>query len=80
MPKAKVAISLNAKLLDRLDALVRAERLPNRSQAIEAALEEKLERLSRARLARECARLDRREERALAEEGLSDEIDTWPEY
>ena len=61
-------------------ALVRDARYPNRSQAIEAALSEKLQRLARTRLAQECARLDPKEERALAEEGLAGSAETWPEY
>jgi metal-responsive CopG/Arc/MetJ family transcriptional regulator len=80
MPKAKVAITIEAKLLDRLDMLVREERFRNRSQAIETALEEKLERLDHIRLAEECGKLDRAEERALAEEGMSGELESWPEY
>jgi metal-responsive CopG/Arc/MetJ family transcriptional regulator len=80
MAKTKVAVSLDAKLVDRLNTLVSQARFPNRSQAIEVALEEKLERLSRARLARECAKLDPREERGLAEEGMGEELASWPEY
>ena len=80
MPKAKIAITLETSLLNGLDALVRQRRFRNRSQAIEAALQEKLERLHRTRLAEECAKLVRAEERALAEEGLHAELGTWPEY
>jgi metal-responsive CopG/Arc/MetJ family transcriptional regulator len=80
MAKTKVAVSLDAKLVDRLNTLVRQARFPNRSHAIEVALEEKLERLSRVRLARECAKLDPREERGLAEEGMHEELASWPEY
>jgi hypothetical protein len=39
-----------------------------------------LERLSRARLARECAKLDTQEEKALAEEGLVSKVDSCPAY
>jgi len=80
MRKTKVAVSLDAKLVSRLDRLVRHAQFPNRSQAVEAAREEKLARLDRSRLARECAKLDVAEERALAEEGLSSELAAWPEY
>jgi len=80
MAKTKVAVTLDAKLVDRLNTLVSQARFPNRSQAIEVALEEKLERLSRVRLARECAKLDPREERGLAEEGMREELASWPEY
>lgn len=80
MAKTKVAVTLDAELVDRLNALVRQARFPNRSQAIEVALAEKLERLSRGRLERECAKLDRRQERRLAEEGMGQELAAWPEY
>jgi Arc/MetJ-type ribon-helix-helix transcriptional regulator len=80
MAKSKIAITLEGSLLARLDALVRQGSFANRSQAIEAAVEEKLDRLEGGRLARECAKLDRREERTLAEEGLTADLPEWPEY
>jgi metal-responsive CopG/Arc/MetJ family transcriptional regulator len=80
MPKTKVAVTLSSEILEELDALIADRRFPNRSQAVEAAVAEKLERLSRTRLAREAAKLDSREEKALAEEGLGAELDEWPEY
>jgi UDP-glucose 4-epimerase len=76
----KVAVTVDSEILNELDELIAQNRFPNRSQAIEAALREKLERLSRARLARECAKLDTKEEKALAEEGLRSEVDSWPAY
>jgi hypothetical protein len=63
-----------------LDRLVRKAVFPNRSQAIQVAVEEKLERLERSRLARECAKLDPDFEKSIAEEGLSKELSGWPEY
>jgi metal-responsive CopG/Arc/MetJ family transcriptional regulator len=80
MPKTKVAVTLDERLLAEVDRLVARRDFPNRSQAIEAALAEKLERLSRTRLARESAKLDRAEEKALAEEGLGSDLASWPEY
>ena len=80
MAKTKVAITLESTLLGRIDRLVREDRFPNRSQAIEVALAEKLERLDRTRLARECAKLDPRQERALADEGLESDLAAWPDY
>jgi metal-responsive CopG/Arc/MetJ family transcriptional regulator len=80
MPKTKVAVTLDSRLLDHVDELVAQRRFRNRSQAIETALVEKLQRLVRTRLARECAQLDPREEKALAEEGLAESLETWPEY
>jgi len=80
MPKSKIAISLDAAHLDRLGRPVKKEGFPNRSQAIQAAVEEKLARLEKGSLARECAKLDPLFEKALAEEELSEKLSEWPEY
>ena len=73
MGRSKVAISLDESTLNRLDKLVQKQVFPNRSQAIEEAVAEKLARLERSRLAQECAKLDPAFEKALAEEGLSED-------
>jgi len=80
MPKTKVALTLDAVLVERVDELVSRRRFRNRSQAIESALADKLQRLARTRLARESAKLNVREEKQLADEGLADEVASWPEY
>jgi metal-responsive CopG/Arc/MetJ family transcriptional regulator len=80
MPKTKVALTIDSKLLERVDELVARRRFRNRSQAIEAALADKLERLARTRLARESTKLDPREEKGLADEGLAEDLATWLEY
>ncbi len=80
MVRPKVAVSLEETTLDRLDRLVRAAVFPSRSQAIQIAVEEKLERIERSRLARECAKLDPEFEKSLAEEGMSEDLSEWPEY
>jgi metal-responsive CopG/Arc/MetJ family transcriptional regulator len=80
MPKTKIAVTLDASLLNQVDALVRDHRYSNRSQAIEAAVAEQLSRFKRTRLAEACARLDPAEERALAEEGLAGDAAAWPGY
>ena len=80
MPVAKIAVSLDQKVVHRLDGLVRKGLFPNRSKAIQAALENQLSRLDRSRLALECAKLDPRKERELAEEGMGHEVEQWPEY
>jgi len=80
MPKTKVAITLDADLLDRVDELVDRREFRNRSQAIEIALAEKLARSRRTRLARECAKLDRGDEKALAGERFTRSADSWPAY
>lgn len=80
MGQTKVAITIEEGILARLDALVKRKVYRNRSQAIQEAVQEKLERLESNRLAEECAKLDPSFEKAIAEEGLSEELATWPEY
>jgi metal-responsive CopG/Arc/MetJ family transcriptional regulator len=80
MPKTKVALTLDADLLERLDELVAKRHFRNRSQAIESALADKLQRLARTRLARESAKLNPKHEKCLADEALVDALDSWPEY
>jgi len=80
MAVAKIAITLEQDVLSEVDRLVRRRVFPNRSRAIQEAVREKVARLSVNSLARECARLDPKAEQALAEEGMSGEVASWPEY
>ena len=80
MGSIKVAITIDSGTLERVDNLVAKKVFPNRSRAIQEAMEEKLERLEKNRLATECAKLDPSFERMLAEEGLSEDLAAWPEY
>jgi metal-responsive CopG/Arc/MetJ family transcriptional regulator len=80
MPKTKVALTLDADLLRQVDELVARQKFRNRSQAVEAALADKLRRLARTRLAREAAKLNPAEGKRVADEGLADALDAWPEY
>lgn len=80
MPKTKVALTLDSILVDRVDELVEQRRFRSRSQAIETALADKLQRLARTRLAREAAKLNPREEQRFADEGLAADLAAWPEY
>jgi len=52
----------------------------SRSQAIQAAVQEKINRVRKTRLATECAKLDAAEEGALAALGHAADGDLWPEY
>lgn len=79
MSTTKVAITIDEKTLVRLDRMVAARKFPSRSRAIQDAVEEKLNRMEKYRLARECDKLDVDFERAMAEEGMM-EIAEWPEY
>ncbi|HLA89844.1 MAG TPA: hypothetical protein VJL28_05410 [Gemmatimonadaceae bacterium] len=80
MAKTKVAVRVDSAVPTEVDVLVRDGRFPNRSQAIESAVEAQLERLRRTRLAEACRALDQAEERAFAEEGLSAGVAEWSEY
>jgi metal-responsive CopG/Arc/MetJ family transcriptional regulator len=80
MSSAKIAITLDEKIVRKLDLLVHQKTFPNRSKAIQEAVEEKLLRFDRGRLIRECGKLDPAYEQRMAEEGLSLEVCEWPEY
>lgn len=80
MSSIKVAIIIDSGTLERVDGLVAKKVFPTRSRAIQSAVAEKLARMERGRLASECAKLDPAFEKALAEEGLGQELDAWPEY
>lgn len=70
MPSAKVAITLEKGLLKEVDGLVAKGTFGNRSQAIAEAVREKVLRIGKRRLARELAKLDFEEEKALADERI----------
>jgi Arc/MetJ-type ribon-helix-helix transcriptional regulator len=74
MATAKIAISLDGGTVKRLDRLVKNRIFPSRSRVLQDAVQEKLKKLEKGRLARECAKLDPEFEKALAEEGLSYEL------
>ena len=66
----KIVVSLDEKIVRKLDCLVDQQMFRNLSHAILEAVVEKLESVNRVRLARECAKLNRIEEQELAEEGM----------
>ncbi|NCO67853.1 MAG: CopG family transcriptional regulator [Nitrospirae bacterium CG_4_10_14_0_8_um_filter_41_23] len=78
MSKTKIAITLDEEFIEQLDRLVSENVFQNRSQAIQEAVDEKLKRLKRTRLAKECSKLDLAFEKAMAEEGLSEDLSQWP--
>jgi Arc/MetJ-type ribon-helix-helix transcriptional regulator len=79
MPAAKIAISIDPEDLSQVDELVRRGVAASRSQLIQQAVHDRLARLSRTRLAQECAKLDPEAERAEAESWLASEA-SWPGY
>jgi Arc/MetJ-type ribon-helix-helix transcriptional regulator len=80
MAASKIAITIDERMLKKIDLLVKSKYFPNRSKAIQQAVSEKLMRLEKSRLAQECAKLDPNFEQSLAEEGFSAELEEWPEY
>ncbi len=80
MARTKVAVTIDAKLLEEVDRWVAAGDFPTRSRAVQTALvclREQRER--RQSLLYELAKLDPAEEQALADEALVGEP-AWPEY
>ena len=80
MGKTKIAITLDEQYINQLDTFVNKHVFQNRSQAIQEAVREKLARIKRTRLATECAKLNAAFEKAMADEGLSEDLDKWPVY
>jgi metal-responsive CopG/Arc/MetJ family transcriptional regulator len=77
---AKIAITIDAGLLQRLDILVDQHFFNNRSQAFQQVMEKHVYKLEHKRLARECAKLDKTYEQSLADEGLDEDLKEWPDY
>ena len=80
MRKEKIAITLDEEFIGELDRLVNQHVFQSRSQAIQEAVSEKLRRMKRSRLATECAKLQPTFEKAMAEEGMTEDMSQWPEY
>ena len=80
MGKEKIAITLDGRSIGELDRLVDKNIFQSRSQAIQEAVSEKLLRMKRTRLAKECAKLDPAFERTISDEGLTEDAKQWPEY
>jgi metal-responsive CopG/Arc/MetJ family transcriptional regulator len=80
MPASKIAITIDKNILKRIDLLVKSNVFPNRSKAIQEAVTEKLTKIDKNRLAKECAKLDPAYEQSIAEEGFTSELEEWPEY
>ena len=80
MSTAKIAITIDEKLVKRLDLLVKKKLYPNRSRIIQEAVQEKINRIDKSRLAKVCAKLNPHFEQSMAEEGFSKEIESWPVY
>ncbi len=80
MSVAKFTVSVDEKLVQKLDRLVNEKIFSSRSQAIQVSVGEKIARMERGRLAAECAKLDSAEEITMAEEEMAADREQWPEY
>ncbi len=80
MAASKIAITTDSATLTRLDRPVSEHKYPNRSRAIQDAVDEKLRHIEEDRLSRELEKPDPGEERELREEGLSAHTERWPEF
>ena len=80
MGKEKIAITLDERFIGELDRLVDENVFQSRSQAIQQAVSEKLLRMKRTRLAEESAKLEPAFERAISDEGFTEDMKQWPEY
>ena len=74
----KIAVTLDQRTVADLDRWVQEGKYPNRSRALQSAVNLLTEREKRTRLVRELARIDPKEEKQLAEQGLGDRA--WPKY
>jgi Arc/MetJ-type ribon-helix-helix transcriptional regulator len=74
----KIAVTLDKRTVADLDRWVSEGKYPNRSRALQSAVNLLSEREKRTRLVRELAKIDPQEEKQMAEQGLGDSA--WPEY
>ncbi|MGA2724589.1 MAG: ribbon-helix-helix domain-containing protein [Bryobacteraceae bacterium] len=74
----KIAVTLDRRAVADLDRWVKEGKYPNRSRALQSAVNILSEREKRTRLVRELAKIDPKEEKQLAEQGLGDRA--WSEY
>jgi len=74
----KIAVTLDKRTVADLDRWVSEGRYPNRSRALQSAVNLLSEREKRTRLVRELAKIDPQEEKQMAEQGLGDS--SWAEY
>jgi Arc/MetJ-type ribon-helix-helix transcriptional regulator len=74
----KIAVTLDQRTVADLDRWVKQGKYPNRSRALQSAVNILSEREKRTRLVRELGKIDPKEEKQLAEQGLGDRA--WPKY
>jgi hypothetical protein len=78
--RATITITVDELVLSTIDQLVADGVFRSRSLAFETAVQDRIAKLRRSRLALECAKLDPAEEQALAEEGCVPHAVSSPYY
>ena len=74
----KIAVTLDQRTVADLDRWVKDGKFPNRSRFLQSAVNILSEREKRTRLVRELAKIDPKEEKQWAEQGLGDRA--WSAY
>ena len=80
MSIAKIAVSIDASQLKKIDFYVKKHVFKTRSEAFRIAINHTLEELEHNRLARECSKLNVNEEQEMADMGLDEDLESWSEY
>jgi Arc/MetJ-type ribon-helix-helix transcriptional regulator len=80
MARIRITIEIDEPLLRELDRLTKHRRLKSRSQAISESIRLTIKQATTTRLARESAKLEAIEEQRVAEEGMSQDMQSWPTY
>jgi metal-responsive CopG/Arc/MetJ family transcriptional regulator len=80
MSIAKIAISIDADQLKKIDYYIKKHVFKTRSEAIRVAINQTLDVLEHKRLAKECDKLEVSEEQKMADLGLDEDLDSWPKY
>ncbi|HTM63158.1 MAG TPA: ribbon-helix-helix domain-containing protein [Gammaproteobacteria bacterium] len=80
MSVAKIAVSIDAEQLKKIDYYVKKHVFKTRSEAFRIAINQTLDELEHNRLARECSKLEISEEQEMADQGLEEDLGAWPKY
>jgi len=80
MSASKITISIDRRLLQKMDYFVAHKVFKTRSQAVQTAVGETVERLEHKRLEKESAKLNKDFEQQMADESLVKDKEKWPKY
>ena len=75
-----VTLTLDDSILESIDRLVKDSVYPDRSLAIQKAVESRLRIMDKSALDRELEKMDPAFEQRMADEFLPEDLSEWPEY